>query len=533
MSDGRVQPNIVLILVDDMGYSDLGCYGGEVSSPHLDRLASNGVRFTDFYSTPRCCPSRASLLTGVTPHKAGVGWMSFDWASACDPEADGYTGTLNRSCLTIPEALAGAGYRSYISGKWHLTAHLGDKSTWPTARGFDRAFSLISGGTSYFHPDHLALDGKFYRAPRETYFTDLIGRYAERFVDEHQRDHPRAPFFLYLAFTAPHFPLEAPEAAIAKYRPVYAAGWDRLRPQRYERMKRLGIVPPEWELPPRPESIPAWDSLAEGERARQVENMATYAAMIEIMDANVGRLVAALERNGALENTLIMFLSDNGACAEGPTMGSKTHYGECWAHLSNTPLRLYKHFTCQGGVQTPFIAHWPAGIGARAGSLNGWTGSLTDVMPTCLELAGARYPRSRGRRRLHALDGVSLAPVLRGGSPPRPDIFVEHEGNQMVRSGRYKLVRQHTDPLWELYDMEQDRGEMHGLGAQMPERLIELARRYSRWEAQARVMPWERAGWFMTYHGYRSHGEAFKREYADAMGRADAADIVDGGAIGD
>jgi arylsulfatase len=254
--------------------------------------------------------------------------------------------------------------------------------------------------------------------------------------------------------------------------------------------------------------------------------MAIFAAMIEIMDRNVGRVVAALERNGALETTLILFLSDNGACAEGPTMGSQTHYGECWAHLSNTPLRLYKHFTCQGGVQTPFIAHWPAGIGERAGSLDGWTGSLTDVMPTCLELAGAPRPR-------YALDGVSLVPALRGAPGPRPDIFVEHEGNQMVRSGRWKLVRQHTDPLWELYDMEQDRSEMHGLGDKMPERLIDLARRYGAWEAQARVIPWERAGWYMAYHGYRSHGDQFRQGYAEAMRQADPADIVDGEALGD
>ena len=522
-------PNIITILVDDMGFSDIGCYGGEVETPHLDRLAEGGVRFTDFYCTPRCCPSRASLLTGLTPHKAGIGWMSFDWTEL-DEDADGYVGTLNRDCLTIPEALKTAGYRSYHAGKWHVTSHLGDRTTWPAGRGFDRSFALLSGRTDYFKPTHLVLDTKFYRPPEKTYFTDLMGSHAVRFVDEHCRDNPDDPFFMYLAFTAPHFPLQAPEETVAKYRPVYRAGWDALRARRFERMGRTGIIRPEWELPPRPDAVPAWDSLNEAERRRQVENMATYAAMIEIMDANVGRLVEALERNGALENTLILFLSDNGACAEGPLMGSDTHYGECWAHLSNTPLRLYKHFTCQGGVQTPMIAHWPAAVAAkRRGGFENWTGSLVDIMPTCLDLAGAAYPEALDGRPIHPLDGTSFAPLLQGfAQPPRPDLFIEHEGNQMVRAGRHKLVRQHTDPLWQLYDMEADRPEIHDLAAHSPELLVDLSRRYGRWEAQARVIPWERAGWYAQFRGYRTHAAAFWAAYDDALAQAGPEEIVDG-----
>lgn len=346
------QPNIIVILVDDMGFSDLGCYGGEALTPNLDKLATGGVRFTDFYCTPRCCPSRASLLTGLTPHKAGIGWMSFDWMSNIDPRADGYVGTLNRNCVTIAEALKPAGYTSYISGKWHVTSEQANKETWPTARGLDRSFALIPGGTSYYHPTQLSLDDKFYRAPKETYFTDLIGNYATKFLHEHfARGTPGAPpFFMYLALTAPHFPIQAPDEIAEKYREIYAKGWDELRRERYERMIKMGIVKPEWELPPRPEGVPAWSSLPEYKREKQSQVMATYAAMIEIMDANVGKVVAGLERAGELDNTAIMFLSDNGACAEGPVMGSGSLYGECWAHLSNTPLQLYKHFTMQGGV---------------------------------------------------------------------------------------------------------------------------------------------------------------------------------------
>lgn len=524
------RPNIVIILVDDMGYSDLGCYGGEAETPNLDRLAANGVKFTDFYCTPRCCPSRASLLTGLTPHKAGVGWMSFDWQDARDDEADGYTGTLNRDCVTIAEALKGAGYRSYISGKWHVTSHLDDKATWPTGRGFDRSFCMVAGGTSYFEPQHLTLDDKFYRPPSPTYLTDLIGTYSAAFVDEHHAEHADSPFFMYVAYTAPHAPLHAPEQVTAKYRERYAAGWDRLRAERYARMQEIEATRPQWELPPRPAHIPAWDTLPPEEREVQADRMATYAAMIEIMDRNVGTLVDSLERNGALDNTLIMFLSDNGACAEGPLMGSRTHYGECWAHLSNTPFRLYKHFTCQGGVQTPLIAHWPAGLGFPQGTaVHDVTGCLYDFMPTCLELAGAEYPRAHQGQTLHPLDGVSLVPALRGeGQAERADIFMEHEGNQLLRAGRYKLVRQHDEPFCQLYDMEADRSEMHDLADDMPERFTDLAQRYERWARQARVLPWERAGRYMEWYGYRASARAYHGAFADAMAAAPPDDVVDG-----
>lgn len=524
----NTRPNIITILVDDMGFSDLGCYGGEIETPHLNGMARDGARFTDFYCTPRCCPSRASLLTGLTPHKTGVGWMSFDWQSNCDPSADGYTGTLNRNCLTIAEALRGNGYRTYVSGKWHVTSELENKQTWPSARGFDRSFSLISGGTRYFKPTELTLDEKFVIPPEQCYLTDMIGDYSVEFVNEHFQRHGDDPFFMYVAYTAPHFPLEAPEESIAKYRAIYSEGWDALRRKRYERMKTMNIIRDEWGLPERPESVPAWDSLDAFEKVRQIENMATYAAMVEIMDANVGKLLAALRDNGQLDNTLIMFLSDNGACAEGPVMGSDTHYGECWAHLSNTPFRLYKHFTLQGGVQTPCIVHWPEKIPSKKNTLiHDWSGSLHDIMPTCLEVSGTQYPVEHHGNRLEKLDGISFAPVLTGDTPEkRPDICIEHEGNQMIRSGKYKLVRQHADILRELYDMDADRTELHNLADSLPGVFVELSDRYDRWEGGARILPWERVGQYRAFHGYTGYHKIFKQKFLDALAQASEDEIV-------
>lgn len=580
MADGK-HPNIIVILADDLGFSDLGCYGGEVRTPHLDDLATHGVRFTDFYCTPRCCPSRASLLTGLTPHKAGMGWMTFDWKSTCDPEADGYVGTLNDRCITLAEALHPAGYRTYMSGKWHVTAQATDRSTWPVGRGFDRSFAVIPAGTSYFHPTNLVLDDKFYRAPNETYVTDLIGKYASRFVREHlngstddnqvpaatrnsnpsEVNNDEMPFLLYLAFTAPHFPLQAPEDVIAPYRELYARGWDELRSQRYERMKQMGIIAGDWTLPPRPSNVPAWTALPAYQRERSAEQMATYAAMIEIMDNNIGRLVETLKRNHALDDTVIMFLSDNGACAEGPVLGGGTMrgYGESWAHLSNTPLQLYKMSTKQGGVQTPFVLHWPAGIGPiavrngsaeanLAGRLTDWTGSLYDIMPTCLELADVNYPVTRNGNNLHPLDGESMVPALAGPSrravsiselrtdeheARKNDICMEHEGNQMLRSGRHKVVRQHSESRWQLFDMERDRTEMSDLSGVLPARLAELAHRYHTWENDALVIPWALGEHFMDLHGFSTPRASLRHALDEAIAETAPEEIVDGETLGD
>ena len=527
------RPNIVVILVDDMGYSDLNCYGSGTRTPHLDALAAGGLRFTDFYNTPRCCPSRASLLTGLTPHKAGVGWMTFDWRTDFDPDADGYAGTLNRRCLTIPEALKPAGYRSYLSGKWHLTADFVDKETWPPARGFDRSFACIAGGSNYFEPEYLTLDEKFYVAPRPCYLTDLIGDFAVDFVGEHFAAHSEDPFFMYVAFTAPHFPIMAPAAKVEGYRGRFDHGHAAERAARYARMQELGVIREEWGLSPRPDDVPPWESFSDEQKAIESEMMATYAAMVEVMDENVGKLVRALETHGALEDTLILFLSDNGGCAEGGHVADPVSLkvGESWAWVQNTPFQLYKHFTMQGGVQTPFIAHWPAGITRAAGSIvSTSTGSLYDIMPTCLDLAGADYPEERDGEPLHSLDGESLAPLLGNSAPgERRDIFIEHEGNGMLRRGRLKLVRQFGES-WQLYDMDHDRSELHDLAANPAYRedFLEMVHSYEEWEQANLVMSGAKMRVGMAVHGYPVQGNRQRRAFLAALADAPDEEIVRG-----
>lgn len=527
------RPNIIVILVDDMGYSDLNCYGSGTRTPHLDALAAGGLRFTDFYNTPRCCPSRASLLTGLTPHKAGVGWMTFDWRTDFDPKADGYAGTLNRRCLTIPEALKPAGYRSYIAGKWHLTADFVDRSTWPPARGFDRSFACIAGGSNYFEPQFLTLDEKFYVAPQPCYLTDLIGDFSVDFVDEHYAEHGDDPFFMYVAFTAPHFPIMAPDARVETYRGRFDHGHAVEHEQRYARMRKLGVIKDEWGLSPRPETVPAWESFSAEEQAVESEMMATYAAMVEIMDENVGKLVAALERHDVLENTLILFLSDNGGCAEGGHVADPVtlKVGESWAWVQNTPFQLYKHFTMQGGVQTPFIAHWPAGIARAPGSMvSESTGSLYDIMPTCLALAGADYPGDAPGQSLHPLDGQSLAPLLAGQDrTERRDIFIEHEGNAMLRRSNLKLVRQYGE-AWQLYDMDRDRSELHDLAAEpaFREQFLEMVRSYEEWERENLVMSGAKMRVGMAVHGYPLQGNRQRQAFLDALANAPEEEIVRG-----
>ncbi len=523
------RPNIVLILVDDMGYADIGCYGSGTQTPNLDGLAANGVRFTDFYCTPRCCPSRASIMTGLTPHKAGVGWMNFDWPEALDPEADGYTGTLNPHCVTIPEALKPAGYRSYISGKWHLTAAMEDKTTWPTARGFDRSFSCIAGGTTYFKPQFLTLDERFYRPPEQCYATDLIGDFSAQFVSEHFHSHAEQPFFMYVAYTAPHFPIQAPPERVAAYKGRFDHGYEEENRQRYERMVRLGVVKPEWERAPKPARVPAWNDLPEQEQQRLARVMETYAAMVEIMDENVGKLVAALEEHGALDNTLIMFLSDNGACAEGGVTSKDHIIGQDWAYVQNTPFRLYKHHTTQGGVQTAFIAHWPDGIAREKGStVDGSTGALHDIMPTCLELAGARYPTTHNGHAIHPLDGQSLVPVLAGDDfHDRRDVFMEHEGNGMLRRGDYKLVQQFGEP-WQLYDMVKDRSESRDLAreTEQRDRFVHMMRDYRSWADTSHVLPGARTTAYMRIHGYGTH--SYREPFLHAAENAAEDEVVQG-----
>jgi len=538
------RPHILLIMADDMGWSDLGCYGGEIETPHLDALARRGVRFTQFYNTARCCPTRASLLTGLYPHQAGIGHMMNDRG------LDGYRGDLNRRCVTIAEALRPAGYRTYLAGKWHVTravhpAGESDKHNWPLQRGFDRFYGTIHGAGSFFDPKSLVRDNGFispyadpeYR-PEQFYYTDAINDHAARFVREHARDHGDRPFFLYVAHTAAHWPMHAKEADIAKYKGRYDAGYDAIRAARLERLRRLGMVDPRWQLAPQRGG--AWSDV--DDREFELRCMEVYAAMVDCLDQGIGRLVDELKRTGQFDDTLILFLQDNGGCAEGmgrgknrpaprhradrpslpplaaeylqpdmipkqtrdgfpmrqgygvlPGAADTYHgYGEAWANVSNTPFRQYKHWVHEGGISTPLIAHWPAGIPAeRHNALEAQPAHLIDLMATCVDLAGAAYPREHRGRAIRPMEGVSLRPALLGRRLERNEpLFFEHEGNRAVRDGKWKLVAKGPRGPWELYDMEADRTETHDLAAEQPDRVEQMADAWETWARRAQVIPW-------------------------------------------
>ncbi|RME96516.1 MAG: arylsulfatase [Verrucomicrobia bacterium] len=496
------RPNIIIVLVDDMGFSDIGCYGSEIPTPNLDALAAGGVRFAQFYNTGRCCPTRASLLTGLYPHQAGVGWMT------ADQGAPGYRGHLNERCVTIAEVLRQAGYFTAMTGKWHVGFGHG---VTPWNRGFDRSLNLPAGGLHFSNQTGPKGKTKLYLNGREVrrddprfnppwYGTDLWTDWGIRFIDEARA--AGKPFFLYIAHCAPHFPLMAPAETIAKYRGRYMTGWDRLRRERYHRQIRLGLIDPAWPLTPRPPEVPAWASLPEAEQRRYDHMMAIYAAMIDEIDQNVGKLVAALKQRGLLDNTLLFFLSDNGGNAESGVPGkyegenpgdphSNVFLGKCWALLNNTPFRLYKHYNHEGGIATPLIVHWPRRIRPRPGP-DGWIrtpGHVIDLMPTCVEAARATYHTSRQGQPVLPMEGRSLLPLLTGeGDLPSRALYWEHEGNAALREGDRKLVRLARQP-WELHDMRADRTEQHDLAPEQPETVSALADQWQAWARRAHVLP--------------------------------------------
>jgi arylsulfatase len=493
-------PNIIILLADDMGFSDLGCFGGEIQTPNLDRLAAHGVRFTQFYNTSRCCPSRAALLTGLYSHQAGVGNMTKD---------DGlpaYAGRLNDRCVTIAEVLRQAGYFTAMCGKWHVGGD--DFSVTPWARGFERSLSAPSGGF-YFGRNERGLGPLWLNGtnlpnaspelPEGWYATDLFTDFGLKFIREAEAQ--KKPFFLYLAFTAPHWPLQAPAADIAKYRGKYRAGWDKLREQRYARQVAQGIVDALWPLSPLPrgqrkvDDIAPWDSLNAAEQDRQDQIMALYAAVVDHLDQAVGRLVAQLQQQGTLENTLIIFLSDNGGCGEGGAYGSlkegnhgsSAYCGQAWATLENTPFRYYKHFEHEGGVASPFIAHWPAGI-PKTGTIIREPAHIIDLMATCVDVSGAKYPAEFSGKAILPLEGRSLSPAFQGGKIGRPQLCWEHNGNAAIREGNWKLVRVSGGP-WELYDLAKDRTELHDLAAAEPARAKELEAKWNVWAKRTGALP--------------------------------------------
>ena len=549
------KPNILIILADDLGWSDLGCYGGEIRTPNLDSLAAGGLRFTQFYTSTRCCPSRASLLTGLYPHQAGIGLMTSDQAAKYPGAGDkgeafpGYRGALNANCVTIAQVLKPTGYRTAAAGKWHV-----GNSEPPTKRGFDDFYGFVGGyGVDSWEPRMMKRlpEGRPQRSyqPGEFFATDAITDHALDFLADMRK--AGAPWLLYVGYQAPHFPVQSKREDMTGYPEIYARGWDKIREQRLTKQKKIGLLPESTALTPRSKithpvasrrlgswtddgNNPAWDSLPADRRADLAQRMAVFAGMVTGMDRNIGRLIADLRASGQLDNTLILFLSDNGACAEWepfgfemlPTpnpvpgtginqgtqalpnklyrgdelatmgqAGSFPSYGSGWANACNTPWRLYKHYGHEGGIGTPLIAHWPAAVGKEKdnGRFVREPAHLIDLMATCVDITGAKYPAEWIGKKILPMEGVSLRPLLApsAGNPASlsPRLLAwEHEGNRAIREGQWKLVSLATAP-WELYDMESDRVEMNDLAASQPERVKDMSAKWEVWAKRTNVLP--------------------------------------------
>ena len=529
-SDQR--PNILVILADDLGYSDLGCYGSEIHTPNLDKLAKQGVRFNHFYNTSRSCPTRASLLTGLYQHQAGIGRMTFD------DHLPGYRGTLSRNAVTIAEVLKESGYATSMVGKWHIAetplrkdqrewlAHhvyhetYSDLCHYPVNRGFDTHYGTIYGVVDYFDPFSL-VEGEVpvKEVPDGYYITQALSDRAVKEVKEYAKDDK--PFFMYLAYTAPHWPLHALPEDIEKYKDTYKVGWEVIRNARYERQKQLGIFPnmdnflsdrqfkDKWEDNPHAE----WDARA----------MAVHAAMIDRMDQGIGQVIDALEKTGQLENTLILFLSDNGCSNEDcqnyspgendrPDMtrkgekmvyphnkevlpGPETTYaslGARWANVANTPFRFWKAKSYEGGICTPMIAHWPKGIKKNVGKTTPEIGHVMDIMATCIDMAGATYPTKYKGNDIIPLEGKSLVPIFKTGHREGHDYlgFEHYNERAFLSYDGWKLVRPGENAKWELYNLNEDRSEMHNLAAQYPEKVAEMTKAYEAWAKRCMVEPY-------------------------------------------
>jgi len=519
-----------------MGYSDLGCYGGEIETPNIDALAEGGVRFTQFYNTSRCCPSRASLLTGLYQHQAGIGFMTYrDYGHA-------YRANLNQQCATFGEVLQTAGYRTMMSGKWHV-GHTDAKAR-PEVRGFDQFTGIYSHVDSYWkvlpgcdiYRDQNVLI-KAQESPQNPYhpeaefyttdfFTDVAIDYIDQATAEETDDRP---FLLHLCYNVPHFPLETPDDLIEKYRGRYLRGWDVLREEKLQRMKRLGVVPPDQKLADNrgfknenipgfssvgvdTDPLPPWDSLSKKDQQELDFRRAMYAGQIDNLDQNVGRIVKQLKEKGILDNTVILFLSDNGCSGELGLFGmnwgkyrsdnyrewrNKSGWsisqGQCWASYSNTPLRKYKKFVHEGGIASPLIVHWPAGVKQPGGICSNQFFHLIDIMPTLCEIAGAEYPRARRDHSIPPMEGTSLLPFVRdpNATSAARTVFWQHGSHSAVRDGDWKLVTSNdrSDSDWELYDLRSDRSESDNLASEEPERVSTLRQKWADWAERVGATP--------------------------------------------
>lgn len=504
------RPNIVVLFADDMGYSDIGCFGSEIETPNLDRLAANGLRFSHFYNAGRCCPSRASIMTGLYPHQADIGHM------AGDIGVTGYRDRLSFNAVTIAEVLAAAGYHTIMTGKWHLGWR--DEGC-PTARGFQHfygtrgyidSYYTIVPRTEIYLNDKLVLPVSerpvhHLNPDQEWYTTDVFTDYALHFIDT-VREQDDEPFFLYLAYNAPHFPLHAKPEDVEKYRGKYRDGWSTLRQRRYERLIQMGILDGSWPLSPL--DVPQWESLTDRQREDLDFKMALFAAIVDRLDQNIGRVVERLQQIGELDNTLLLFVSDNGGTKETGLFGIKgdtntvenhdqwgrkggwsSSYGQGWANLSNVPFRLYKRFNHEGGISAPMIVHWPRGMTAR-GEVTHQVSHLIDIMATCIDVADAKYPSEFNGHKIQPMEGKSLLLLFGSQSIDDRTLYWEHEGHRAIRDGDWKLVAEHEKP-WELYDMSRDRTELNDLSDEEPEVAKRLAMKWAAWAGRAYVLPVE------------------------------------------
>ncbi len=485
------RPNVVLILADDMGYSDLGCYGGEIATPNLDRLAGSGLRFTQFYNSAKCEPTRASLMSGQYWQTCGLG--------------------INKG-ITMGRAMKLANYDTFAVGKWHMKGN-------PVERGFDRYFGHLSGASDYFRGnDSFRLDDKPIDVTqiKNFYTTDANADYATQFIDGAHQKNPDRPFFMYLAFNAPHSPMHAWSEDSTKYRGKYRKGWDQIRNERFERMQKLGVVQPAWTLPPRPPTIPAWDTLNEEEQDFEDMRMAVYAAMVERMDQAIGRVLAKVEETGEFENTLVIFLSDNGASpydhgnrsVEQLEKGiGNINVGLGWAHLSATPFRHYKRNMYNGGSCTPCIVHWPAGI-KDTGTITDQPGHIIDLMATCIDAAGGQWPSELNGKQLDPLPGKSLLPIFAGQQREGHDaLYFQLFDHRAMIAGDWKLVSDWDRP-WALYNLKEDRTEMRDLSKSEAERRIQMLQQWEEWQEQ-NVKQFNNAGWEPVYRHLDDAKEKF------------------------
>ncbi len=495
------QPNIVFVISDDMGYSDLGCYGGEIDTPVLDGLAQRGLRFTNYYVNNMCWPTRASLMTGLYPRVAL-------------PNGSSSTGGLHSQSMTLARVLQNAGYSTFMSGKWHLSnSRNPDGKNAPHHRGFDQFYGTIEGASDFFAPADLQLNGKSmthqWEGKDDYYYTDSITDHALKFLENRDRE---KPFFLYLAYTAAHWPLHAKPEDIEHYRGRFHMGWDQLRRDRHQRMKELGVVDPSWELSPRHSNVPAWP--AAKYPLWHERRMEVYAAQITCMDRNIGRVTDYLENNGLSKDTIVVYQHDNGGChveylperkgswtREHTTDGSQTpvqpgnipnlmpggqetfqSYGYGWANASNTPFRLFKQYDHEGGTRSPLIIHWPQGIAERLqGSLIKEVCHVIDIMPTMLEVAGVSWAAQKPL----PMEGRSFANAMRGEPVSQHDaIFWAHNKGAAVWSDGWKLVSDDRGKNWELYYLPEDGTELKNLASQNPEKVAALRDLHAKWMAR-------------------------------------------------